>query len=125
DSDHAPRRSKAILVPGSRHRAGLTRGAPTVATTKGKPCLRAGEFLDAGVLRDVDVTGPVGRDATGAATIPRHEEGAARVELLNAAVVRIRDVDVPAAVGRHAERTVELASAQVVPPPRGDVVPST
>src|SRR5436309_2362570 len=66
---------------------------------------------------------------------PRGEEGAARVELvstadadlasgalelLDAVVVRIRDVDVPAPVGRHAVGVLELAVARAVASPGGD-----
>src|SRR5207247_6423739 len=47
------------------------------------------------------------------------EEGAARVELLDA-VVRIRDVDVPAPVGRQAVGVVELAVARAGASPGRD-----
>src|SRR5262245_4858856 len=84
-------------------------------------CSRAGEFLDAVVvrIRDVDVPAPVGRHAPGEAelsvaraeTPPRVEEGTARIELLDAGVARIRDVDIPAPVGRHAIGAPELSVA--------------
>src|SRR5207244_4010688 len=52
---------------------------------------------------------------------PGGEEGAARVELLDAGVVaRIRDIDVPAPVGRHAEGEVELSIARAEAPPGGE-----
>src|SRR5262245_23715961 len=41
-------------------------------------------------------------------------------ELLDAGVVRIGDVDVPARVGRHAPGTEELSVARAEPPPRGE-----
>src|SRR4029453_14010272 len=47
-----------------------------------------------------------------AVTPPRGEEGTARIELLDAAIARIRDVDVPAPVGRHAFGSVELSVAR-------------
>src|SRR5438034_1156870 len=85
-----------------------------------EPCSRAGELQDADVGRDVDVPNPVGRDAIGAGTTPRREEGAARVELLDAAVEVICDVDVPAPVGPHAGGSVELAGARAEAPPGGE-----
>src|ERR671935_176597 len=51
-------------------------------------------------------------------TPPRGEEGAARVELLDAVVERVRDVDVPAPVGRHAGGGVELSVARARASPR-------
>src|SRR5439155_330522 len=51
---------------------------------------------------------------------PRGEEGASRVELLNAIVARIRDVDVPAPVGRHAVGVAELPVPRAEAPPRGE-----
>src|SRR5205823_12094306 len=41
-------------------------------------------------------------------------------ELLDALVVRIRDVDVPAPVGRYALGEMELAVARAVASPRGE-----
>src|SRR5256884_8553686 len=41
-------------------------------------------------------------------------------ELLDALVVRIRDVDVPAPVGRYALGVMELAVARAVASPRGE-----
>src|SRR6266566_3302265 len=91
---------------------------------------RASELLDATValVCDVDVPVPVGRHAEGAVelavarvaeTPPRGEEGAVRVELLDA-VVAIHDVDVPAPVGRHAGGVTELSVARAGAPPRGE-----
>src|SRR5206468_2511818 len=93
-----------------------------------RPCSRAGELLDAVVacVRHVDVPAPVDRHAGGSLELsvaralapPGGEEGAARVELLDAGrrrvrawvrvwiALRLRDVDVPAAVGRHAVEVV-------------------
>src|SRR5207248_2732368 len=51
---------------------------------------------------------------------PRGEEGAARGELLDAGVARIRDVDIPAPVGRDAVGVVELAVARAQAPPSGE-----
>src|SRR5262249_21766672 len=51
---------------------------------------------------------------------PRGEEGTARIELLDAVVARIRDVDAPAPVGRHAKGTAELSVARAETPPRGE-----
>src|SRR5206468_3546638 len=83
--------------------------------------------LDAVVLRirDEDVPARIGRYperrgelAVGPVAPPGGEEGAARVELLRAAVEPICDVDVPAPVGRHARGVLELAVAKTVAPPR-------
>src|SRR5207247_11287503 len=46
---------------------------------------------------------------------PGGEEGAVRVELLDAAETRIGDVDVPAPVGRHGEGVVELPVDRAAP----------
>src|SRR5439155_12748768 len=81
---------------------------------------------DVARIRDVAVPAPVGRHAIGEVELtvaraggsPRGEEGAARVELLDA--VCIRDVDVPARVGRHAAGVRELSVARAVTPPRGE-----
>src|SRR5947207_14164766 len=54
---------------------------------------------------------------------PSREEGAARVELLDAVVAHIRDVDVHARVGRHAEGVGELDDARDLAPPRGEEDP--
>src|SRR5262249_31453076 len=48
----------------------------------------------------------------------RREEGAARIELLDAVVVRIGDVDVPAPVGRHAKGIAERSVDRAGTPPR-------
>src|SRR3989441_1025712 len=91
---------------------------------------RASELLDATValVCDVDVPAPVGRHAEGAVelavarvaeTPPRGEEGAVRVERLDA-VVAIHDVDVPAPVGRHAGGVTELSVARAGAPPRSE-----
>src|SRR5262249_56072624 len=48
------------------------------------------------------------------------EEGAARMELLDVVVELIRDVDVAAPVGRHANGSVELSVAGAAAPPRGE-----
>src|SRR5262249_51188160 len=81
-------------------------GSPPPRTPPPPRCSRAGELLDAVVvrIRDVDVPAPVGRHEPGrhdlavarAGTPPRGEEGSARIELLDAVVAQIRDVDVPA-----------------------------
>src|SRR5207247_9581555 len=86
-------------------------------------CSRAGELLDAVVvrIRDVDVPTAVHRDAVGrvelpvarAAAAPRGEEGGRAAELLDAVVERIDDVDVPAPVGRQIGRAVGRAGAHV------------
>src|SRR5206468_432964 len=55
-----------------------------------------------------------------AETPPRGEKSAGAGELLDAVVVRIRDVDVPVPVGRHAQGGVELAVARAAAAPRGD-----
>src|SRR5439155_1524723 len=80
-----------------------------------------------GPSRDVDVPAPIGRHAggeyelsiAGAFATPGSEEGAARVELLDAEVVRIRDVDLPPPVGRHA-RVVDQFPARALAPPGGE-----
>src|SRR5207249_192643 len=51
---------------------------------------------------------------------PRGEEGGLDVERLDAVVPRVRDVDVPAAVGRHALGAVELPVAAARAAPRGE-----
>src|SRR5436309_8963749 len=91
---------------------------------------RAGELLDAMVvrIRDVAVPAPVRGHALGvpelpiarAVAAPPGEDVAARVELLDAVVVPVRDVDVPAAVGRHAEGEGEFAVARARARPRGE-----
>src|SRR5881396_2445654 len=53
---------------------------------------------------------------------PRWPRYSRAVELLDAIVVRVRDVDVPAPVGRHAVGEVELAVARAGAPPRGEDV---
>src|SRR5437899_12260869 len=51
---------------------------------------------------------------------PRGEEGAARVELLDAVVAVVCDVDVPAPVGRYAVGEVELPVARAGASPGGE-----
>src|SRR5204862_420027 len=79
------------------------------------------------LVDDVDVSTPVRGHAGGrvelsvdrAGAAPLDEEGAARVELLDAVVARVRDEDVPAPVGRHAGGRVELSVARAAGSPRG------
>src|SRR5439155_19804578 len=61
-------------------------------------------------------------DLSGARSFPSPPgyEGASRVELLNAVIVPIRDVDVPAPVGRHAPGVGELPVPRAEAPPRGE-----
>src|SRR5262249_26475386 len=103
------------------------------------------ELLDAGVprIRDVDVPVPVGRHAAHgderehagrdleielsvarARAPPGGEEGASSIELLDAFVQRIRDADVPAPLGRHADREEELSVARARAPPGGEERPA-
>src|SRR5207248_9432776 len=81
--------------------------------------------------RNVAVPAPIGRHAGGvnelpfavAVAAPGGEEGAARVELQDAAVDRISCPDVPALVGRHAEGgdvPAELSVARPLTPPGGE-----
>src|SRR5439155_19650489 len=87
------------------------------------------------LVRDVHVSARGGRHGEGVVELavardvapPCGEEGAARVELLDAVVAYpgedvsgISDVDVPAAVGRHPEGFGELAVARAGAPPRGE-----
>src|SRR5262249_26481368 len=51
---------------------------------------------------------------------PLGEEGAAPVEFLDAVVVVVPDVDVPAAVGCHGVGSIELAVAAARGPPLGE-----
>src|SRR5439155_17347778 len=51
---------------------------------------------------------------------PGGEEGSPRVELLDAVVLRIRHVDVPAPVRRHDGGGLELSVVRAVAPPHGE-----
>src|SRR5205814_8830298 len=64
--------------------------------------------------------GDVGLSVAAAVAPPRHEASAARVEFLDAVVIFIRDVDVPAPVRCHGVGIVELSVAVAEAPPLGD-----
>src|SRR5438093_1029742 len=80
----------------------------------------AGVELLGGGVGGGGVVGAVELAVARAGASPGRDEGAARVELLNTVVAVVRDVDVPAPVGRYAEGEIELPVARAGAPPCGE-----
>src|SRR5207249_10356243 len=113
----ASRRCSRTAPPGSRSGAtgrrttcgsGSVRGVTDAPPSRGRP-------------RAYPRPRPVGAPGGSQTPPTSKQEPCSRAgELLDAAVARIRDVDVPAPVGRHAVGGGELSVARAVAPPGGE-----